>query len=909
MSISHEAKIQDFTVITDAKGNFDLEIPADLFDKVGKWDVRASFTGDNNLNPSDIGNQETILVRKTRGYAILVQGSIDTAEGADEHGNTLDFVRRSFEAAGFNANIDDPDITSISRSTPDPEEPEEALREAIENWARKKMLAAPAPLYIVLINHGEFGKFHMHPDELSPAELDGMLDNLQRALANADNSLAAEQPIISILGMCFSGSFIDKVSGNIPELPGNNRIIVSAAAPDEFSIRGTGEDDVRQGELFVYTLFRELNQGLSLAESFQNASATVRQLSADRNLAITVNAVQPSFPGEKGQHPLLDDNGDSAGSAFLSGSSADGELASTVFLTQPTNAITALTIDRVSQTVFLEPDQAIPQGMLWAEIDKEPEEIRRIWIEVKKVTDDTGVDVTSTMQHDLELFVEPMDNYVNGQFIGYEWPRAVADPNPFELFVDPGAYQVFFYAESKDERIEISDPIERFVYRASGNHTPADFSLLTPEDGAVVDYNPETPASSGMFTWEASESTGGEVEYIYSVWADPGKDTLVFESGPLNSTREFLPLEEVEEGVDYWWDVVAVDAEGNTKTSALFRFTVKKPNFIPGVLRGKLRDEISGAALADGQVVVSGFNAVAPVDSNGSYEVVVPAGTYEVIAKSPGYLDDPVDRVVVNPSPPKIIVDFNLIQVEQNQSVLTVTSEPEGIPISGSVEDSTNMRSILDTNSMVNLTAPEIFTGADRSYRFVNWVINDIDAEDGNATVSMELTGDTTARAVYQSVVGITLNPGWNLVSVPVNLADFSMETLFAGNSEQMSLFDDRIWNWDGITYQSASQLHPGKGYWIKSPVETFMETNGSIPDPLTESYEKGWQLVGVKGENAFQLNDSIDIRGTIWGWDSENQEYYMIDSPGLPPERQNKLLPGHGYWMYFGEPTTLEFE
>ena len=155
----------------------------------------------------------------------------------------------------------------------------------------------------------------------------------------------------------------------------------------------------------------------------------------------------------------------------------------------------------------------------------------------------------------------------------------------------------------------------------------------------------------------------------------------------------------------------------------------------------------------------------------------------------------------------------------------------------------------------------------------------------------------------------LVLKQGWNLISVPVNLADFSMETLFAGNSQQASLFDDRIWTWDGVTYQSASQLHPGKGYWIKSPVETFMETNGSIPESLTESYEKGWQLVGVKGENAFQMNDSIDTRGTVWGWDSENQEYYMIDSPSLPPGRQNKLLPGHGYWMYFGEPTTLEFD
>ena len=67
--------------------------------------------------------------------------------------------------------------------------------------------------------------------------------------------------------------------------------------------------------------------------------------------------------------------------------------------------------------------------------------------------------------------------------------------------------------------------------------------------------------------------------------------------------------------------------------------------------------------------------------------------------------------------------------------------------------------------------------------------------------------------------------------------------------------------------------------------------------------------MVGVKGKHVFQMNEGIDLKGTVWGWDSKNQKFYPIDSPTLPLEMQNKLMPGHGYWIYFGEPTTLEFD
>ena len=791
VSISHDQKSQDFKPTTDRKGNFDLVIPADFFDEEGTWNVRASFVGDTNLNPSDIGKEEKLLVRRTHGYAILVQGSVADGEGAEEHANTLSFVRRSFEDAGFST-IDDPDIQIISRTTPNPKA---ELKEAIEEWAKDKMTAAPAPLYLVLINHGEFGKFHMNPDELTPVELDTMLDHLQSELAAAPDSLASQQPIITVLGMCFSGSFIDDLSGNIPELPGNNRIIISAAAPDEFSIRGTGEDDERQGELFVYTLFRELNKGLSLTESFRNSRAIVRRLTADRNLTLNVNAVDPSFPGENGQHPLLDDNGDSLGSTILLASSGDGELASTVFLTYPTNAIPALQIDRASPTVFLPPGPDIPQRLVWAEIHKKPEEIRRIWMEVKPVAAEDKVNANSTMQHALDLFIEPMDFYSNGDYVGYEWPRNVADPNPFGLFLETGAYQVFFYAESTDDFVEISDPVETFVYRASGKHLPAGFSLLLPENGSVVDYNPDTPPSSGVFTWEASQSTGGDVKYIYRVWEDDDRTMLVFESEPLVTTYIFLPPIIVDDAT-YWWDVIAVDDEGNFKKSnEPFNFIVEKPNFVPGQLEIKLVDEQTGDPIENGEVVILPLKEAMIKGPKGRYFKILPARKdYTIIASADGYRDSGEQKVEVI-SGEKTVFQQKLTQLKETEYTLSILSEPQGIPIRGSVDGETDFISIFDFGTKISLDAPEIFLSADGYHKFTHWALDGTNDEEEKLTVSFEIIRDMTVEAVYRSVVGILFHPGWNLISVPVMLDDFSMDTLLSGHSDLTPLVEGKIWN------------------------------------------------------------------------------------------------------------------
>jgi hypothetical protein len=667
VTVSREAASRTFTARTDARGNFDLVIPAALLNEVGTWDVVATFAGTADLNPSRFpegaGTLEQLLVRQVAGYAILVQGSITSAEGAEEHSNTLTFVWRSLVNAGFSGDIADPDVRTIVRTTPSPKQ---ALREAIQNWARDKMLAAPAPLYIVLVNHGEPDRFHLHPDALAPADLAEMLDELQTSLAA--NTLAAQQPVVVVLGMCHSGSFV-------PALSAPNRVVIAAAAADELSIRGPGEEGERQGEQFAYLLFRELNQGRTLRESFVNARSVIRRLSADRTLS--VNPATPSFPGEKGQHPLLDDNGDGVASTIPTGvDGEDGSLAATISLTTPTNAIPAWPIARVSPSVFLPAGTELPAALLWAEVDQSPEDVRRVWMEVKQVASDPGVNPQSSMQHVLDLTVEPMDPYLQNEFVGYRWPRDATAPNPNGLFLGPGAYQVFFYAKPADARMELSYPAETMVYRASGTSRPSDFGLLGPPDGGTVDFNPATPLSPGLFTWQVSTSAAGGVRYVLRLWADAGRTVLVHESLPLIPTHLFLPPETFEDQRRYWWDVVAVDAEGNATATGGFSFTVSLANSAAfAFVSGKVADALTGEAIAGARVTIRQTARVLVLDlSAGYYAAEVSPGACTVTASADGYVGAPWQGLTLAQAG-SVELDFGLASERVTVSAATPTND------------------------------------------------------------------------------------------------------------------------------------------------------------------------------------------------------------------------------------------
>ena len=146
-----------------------------------------------------------------------------------------------------------------------------ALETAITGWASARMNAAPAPLYIVLVNHGSIGAFHIGRDLLTPTALDRMLDTLQDV--KLTDPVARQQQVVVVLGSCHSGSFIRTLSAN-------KRIVIAAADTWESSYRGASQAGELNpdGEYFVSTLFHELTRtDNSLFAAFQVAADAARE--------------------------------------------------------------------------------------------------------------------------------------------------------------------------------------------------------------------------------------------------------------------------------------------------------------------------------------------------------------------------------------------------------------------------------------------------------------------------------------------------------------------------------------------------------------------------------------------------------------------------------------------------------
>ena len=795
----------------NSDGAFKHEFASGFFDIQGDWEIeaRCSDLADFTECASFVGN---LAVRDKRGYAILQLGSVsgqgtsgDEPEGLSEHRNTLTFVQEQMLESG----IIGEDINFLESGG---NNPQEQLRIAIEEWARDKLLEAPAPLYLVLAGHGNPEQFHHHPDILEPGELNTMIANLEGAIA--DNTLAAGEKIVVILGMCYSGSFINALSA-----PG--RVIVTTAAANERSIRGPGQPEDRQGEYFVYLLFREFGKGLSLLRSFTLSRDIIRV--ATSNFDLTIDGLGQSFPDRLGQHPLLDDNGDGKGSFDFPFGTGDGDLARNIFLIGG-REVDPLEIRRTSPTIFLTADDPFPE--LFAEIDDDQssENTPVIFMEVKIPNSETAdLEGSLSMQAGLNLVRQDMerDDAVTDRML-YKWPRSTDPPNPDNLFLNPGLYEVFFNAISTAEGIERpSIPGVSRVYRASGGTPPSDFRLISPENHAVIDF--ATSGSAGIFSWSESvcrlENDGCRVDYIFRLWNHPTNrtaDNLVFESTPLRTTFAFFTPAQLASGT-FWWNVVAVDSLGNfSESSELFRVTVLPTNVtLPGRIVGRVFEKNSRQGIRGGVIRIQGRENKAATVVNGEYFVLLrPDRGYKITADVSGYQELLFDELEINPN--------------------------------------------------------------------------------GEIEINFPMT------------IGISVNPGWNLVSTPMDLMSAAIEDQLTISGEDAGTSRIRtVWKWSSQNFNRAKQLESGDGYWLWSTDSGFLETNGAVPQPNT-LYRKGWNLVGIKGVNAIAPPVNSDIIGIIWGWDGQNRVYSPINIGSMPEQDQEKLIPGKGYWIYLRDDREL---
>ena len=621
------------TVMTNDQWGHYVFDDFDGFNALGDWTVQARFAG-NDAYLASGSDVLQVNVVETAGYAILVQGKIANGEGLATHNKTANFVYKQLKERG----LLDEDIYYLNYDSGqqgvDDVPSKVRVQQGIEVWARDKLNAKPANLYIILIDHGLLNEFYVSPEVITAAEVDSWIDTLQGSLMGQ----AVDQEIIVILGFCRSGSFIDDLSGN-------RRVIIASAASDESSYKGPlDNDNIRQGEYFVSAFFKAVSYGKSIKAGFEEASALTETFTSSGS-----GEVNAPYHDDSWQHPLLDDNGDGVGSNDLLDPVGDGLLSENLFIgVSPVtgNDPGDVTINQVADAVFLEAGEQ--STTLWARVDNDSR-LDTIWIEIKP-PGYTPLGSGGSEQVAMDL-TRAVGIYKSGT-ARYEWDVQ-------GVFLDPGTYQIFYFAKDVNTG-NLSPLIETRVYKAKdANAIPAQFSLIAPDDDAEV-------LTSVLLDWEDTTDPDGD-PFSYTVLLSKGDPTFsnpIRKEGLSYSTCLVRPDDGIEDLSDYYWKVLAVDEFGATRETEVRVFYTNNTNPVwPGWIKGHVYDSVTTQSIS-GALIRVGESYELSTEQAGYYLGQVPAGTYTITATKEGYQTKSyADIEIPSAGWPPVTKDFGLVLI------------------------------------------------------------------------------------------------------------------------------------------------------------------------------------------------------------------------------------------------------
>jgi hypothetical protein len=127
----------------------------------------------------------------------------------------------------------------------------------------------------------------------------------------------------------------------------------------------------------------------------------------------------------------------------------------------------------------------------------------------------------------------------------------------------------------------------------------------------------------------------------------------------------------------------------------------------------------------------------------------------------------------------------------------------------------------------------------------------------------------------------MSVTQGWNMIGLSVYTDENSDGELFP-NSVENSLF-----RYTNGTYNEATHLNLGSGYWIYLESEELISISGQVIQNLFVQVQEGWNLISGPSSqvSVSALGNNLIVEGSIFGYD----DYYY------EPET---LDPGKAYWF-----------
>ena len=646
--------------VTDEKGNYTQYLSG--FTHKGIYTLKASFEGDEILLASP-SSETQVRVGSSAGYAILIQGQVQGDErGALTYNKTLNRVYRKLKLMGFtddniryfNYNTEqdidgdgqNDDIFDVHQKM--------AIKTAIEEWARDRMNGSPAPLYIVMVDHGALETFYIYhendeknDDAITLNALNQWLDTLESGL----NQTALEEPRVIIMGACYSGSFIH-ASSKEESLSKKGRIIITSADKGESSSRGFMKepDGILTGELFIEQLFDglvygdpELNDGvpLNFKAAFEQATQSIEKFT---NNPLALRSLR--FADHAVQHPLLDDNGDGQGNNMLVTHHGDGQQVESLFLgVSPKEGINSdkrpAYILEVTPTLRLNETQTAATLFLKA---NQSDKVAR-----------TGSGATVRIRPPSKRF-DAQDGSEQITFEDLETVDLIYKETTgrFETtytgFNEAGKYELFYTV--RDATTQDMAPIQRsLVYNKVDSDThsrvrsPTELKLRSPAD------NTQTRTVL-IFDWaDSKDFDNGPISYTLSIANDKAFEKVIYQQEELPVSMTYVENAEnkpcgkrknacLEDNSRYYWKVEAINNVGEGTVSDIWTFTTKDANAPPGIASVQVNNALDGTPIENVDITLDQNHPEDIIADQGRYIFSLPSidELYSMWLNVPGYL-------------------------------------------------------------------------------------------------------------------------------------------------------------------------------------------------------------------------------------------------------------------------------
>ncbi len=161
----------------------------------------------------------------------------------------------------------------------------------------------------------------------------------------------------------------------------------------------------------------------------------------------------------------------------------------------------------------------------------------------------------------------------------------------------------------------------------------------------------------------------------------------------------------------------------------------------------------------------------------------------------------------------------------------------------------------------------------------------------------------------------ISLKDSWNLISIPVEPLDSSIQKVFS------QIWDDvrSIWEYDPVNgwnycyfinpeniIGNLNRISAGKGYWIDMVRPGVLEIIGTEPDDCSIVLKQGWNLVGYKSISSVKLCNALScVNGkycSIWIYDSISGRLKNIMDNSYYNALEYELGRYEGFWIEMKE-------